>query len=78
MLYLLDANVLITASNTYYPIDQVPECWSWLQHQAVFGHVKVPLEVMEEVRVGRRDNDSLLDWIFKGRQRGHSVIGRGR
>ena len=63
MLYLLYANVLITASNSYYPIDQVPEFWSWLLHQAASGHVKVPLEVMEEVRVGRRDNDPLLDWI---------------
>jgi hypothetical protein len=34
-----------------------------VQHQAASGHVKVPLEVMEEVRVGRRDNDPLLDWI---------------
>jgi hypothetical protein len=25
VLYLFDANLLITASNTYYPIDQVPE-----------------------------------------------------
>ena len=63
MLYLLDANVLITASNSYYPIDQVPEFWRWLQHQAASGNVKVPLEVMEEVRVGRKDNDPLLDWI---------------
>jgi hypothetical protein len=29
MLYLLYANVLITASNSYYPIDQVPEFWAW-------------------------------------------------
>jgi hypothetical protein len=61
MLYLLDANVLITASNSYYPIDQVPEFWSWLRHQAASGNVKVPLEVMEEVRVGCGDNDPLLD-----------------
>ena len=27
MLYLLDANVLITANLTYYPLDQVPEFW---------------------------------------------------
>jgi len=63
MLYLLDANVLITASRLYYPIDQVPEFWSWLQHQANSGFVKVPLEVMEEVRAGRRENDLLMDWI---------------
>jgi hypothetical protein len=63
MLYLLDANVLITASRLYYPIDQVPEFWSWLQHQATSGFVKIPLEVIEEVRAGRRDNDLLIDWI---------------
>ena len=63
MLYLLDANVLMTASNSYYPIDQVPEFWSWLQHQAASGHVRIPVEIMEEVRMGRRDNDPLLDWI---------------
>ena len=63
MLYLLDANVLITASRLYYPVDQVPEFWSWLQHQATSGFVKIPLEVFEEVRAGRRDNDLLMDWI---------------
>jgi hypothetical protein len=63
MLYLLDANVLITASNTYYPIDQVPEFWEWLRHQAVSGFVKIPLEIMEEIKAGRRDNDPLLDWL---------------
>jgi hypothetical protein len=63
MLYLLDANVLITASNSYYPIDQVPEFWSWLQHQASSGNVKVPREVLDEVREGRKENDRLLDWI---------------
>jgi hypothetical protein len=63
MLYLLDANVLITASRLYYPIDQVPEFWSWLQHQAIAGSVKIPLEVIEEVLAGRRDNDLLMDWI---------------
>ena len=28
MLYLFDANVLITASNMYYPLDAVPEFFS--------------------------------------------------
>lgn len=63
MLYLLDANILITASNSYYPIDQVPEFWSWLQHQGTSGHIKIPLEIMEEIQAGRRDNDLLIDWI---------------
>jgi len=63
MLYLLDANVLITANTQYYPIDQVPEFWSWIQHQASAGHVKIPLEVMEEVKAGPRHGDRLIEWI---------------
>ncbi len=63
MLYLLDANILITANSSYYPIDQVPEFWSWLQYQATTGHVKIPWEVMEEIREGRKDGDLLIDWI---------------
>ena len=43
MLYLLDANVPITANNTYYPIEQVPEFWGWLQHQGQQGNIKIPL-----------------------------------
>ena len=61
MLYLLDANVLITASNSYYPLDQVPEFWSWLQHQAQLGTVKVPIEIMEEILAGFKKGDLLLD-----------------
>lgn len=30
MLYLLDANVLIAAKNSYYAFDRVPEFWEWL------------------------------------------------
>lgn len=62
MLYLLDANILITAHRFYYPIEQVPEFWSWLQHLGASGHVKIPLEIMEEIKAGR-DGDSLIDWV---------------
>ncbi len=62
MLYLFDANVLITASNTYYPIDQIPEFWAWIQHQGKLGNIKVPIEILEEILVG---------WSEKGR----SVVG---
>ena len=63
MLYLLDANLLITAHRSYYPIDQVPEFWGWLQHQGESGNVKIPLEIIEEIMAGRKENDRLLDWI---------------
>ncbi|MBB5063670.1 DUF4411 family protein [Granulicella mallensis] len=63
MLYLLDANVLITANSTYYPLDQVPEFWSWVHHQAESNRLKIPREIMEEIKAGRKDDDPLLDWI---------------
>ena len=63
MLYLFDANVLITASNTYYPIDQIPEFWEWLQFQGRAGYVKLPLEIMEEILIGKKGDDPLLTWI---------------
>ena len=63
MLFLLDANVLITANSTYYPLDQVPEFWSWVHHQAESNRLKIPREIMEEIKAGRKDDDPLLDWI---------------
>jgi hypothetical protein len=63
MLYLLDANILITAANTYYGISRVPEFWSWLQHQGTSGRIKIPVEMYEEVLEGRKDGDELLDWV---------------
>ena len=67
MLYLLDANVLITANNTYYAIDQVPEFWEWIRDQGVNGRIKVPLEIIEEIQKGRKrkeeKEDPLVEWI---------------
>lgn len=63
MLYLIDANVLITANRDYYAIDQVPEFWDWLRYQGEQGQIKMPIEILEEVKAGRKENDPLLDWI---------------
>jgi hypothetical protein len=63
VLYLLDANILITANSSYYPIDQIPEFWEWVTHQAARGQIKIPREIFEEIKAGRRDDDPLLDWI---------------
>jgi Domain of unknown function (DUF4411) len=63
VVYLLDANILITANSTYYPIDQIPESWSWVHHQATSNRIKIPREIMEEIKAGRKDDDPLLDWI---------------
>lgn len=63
MLHLFDANVLITASNTYYPIDQIPEFWGWIEYQAKIGNIKLPIEIIEEVLEGSKDGDLLLSWV---------------
>ena len=63
MLYLFDANVLITAEHTYYPIDQIPEFWEWLQFQGQAGKIKLPLEIMEEILAGKKHDDPLLAWM---------------
>lgn len=61
MLYLLDANVLITAHDQYYPLDAVPEFWEWLLYMADSKSVKMPLETFEEVTVGHEDG--LVEWM---------------
>lgn len=65
MIYLIDANVLITAHNSYYPVDAVPEFWGWLAHHSSTGQIKMPVETFEEVKDGSRDEerDLLFDWI---------------
>jgi len=63
VLFLLDANVLITANSTYYPLDQIPEFWSWVHHQAASNRIKIPREIMEEIKAGRKDSDPLLNWL---------------
>jgi hypothetical protein len=60
LLHLLDANVLITANRLYYPQDRVPEFWDWLLHHAQNGQLKLPVEMVEEIRQG---NDALAEWL---------------
>ncbi len=62
ILYLLDANVIITAKDSYYAIDQVPEFWEWLVHQAEVGNIKMPLETLDEVSPGSDKNDAFYKW----------------
>jgi hypothetical protein len=45
-------NILITAHDTYYPIDAVPEYWAWLAHHCGAGNIKMPVEIYEEVLDG--------------------------
>lgn len=60
MLYLLDANVLIRAHEDYYPINRIPQFWSWLQSQADNDLVKVPYEIYNEIAIS---TGLLHDWL---------------
>lgn len=60
MLYLLDSNVLIDAQRDYYPIERIPEFWEWLEFQSAQDQIKVPVEVYDEVKIGK---DALAQWV---------------
>lgn len=60
MLYLLDANVMIRAHEDYYPIDRIPQFWTWLLALGTDGMVKVPYEIYREIAVS---TGPLHDWL---------------
>jgi hypothetical protein len=76
MVFLIDANVLITAHNLYYPVNGVPEFWDWLAFRGGAGDIKMPLEVFEEVKDGGNDEerDLLFGWISEDDNRSALVL----
>lgn len=59
-MYLLDANVFITAKNAYYGMDFAPGFWSWLSDAHDVGKVYTVQAVRDEL-VG--SEDELAEWI---------------
>jgi hypothetical protein len=59
MLYLLDANVLIDASNGFFQLDRVPQFWDWLIAQGEGNSIAIPREIWEEFKDGE---DLLAEW----------------
>jgi hypothetical protein len=62
MIYLIDANILITAYNNYYSAEMVPEYWRWLLHMSSMGKVKMPMEIGGEILKGTK-GDFLRGWL---------------
>jgi hypothetical protein len=60
VIYLLDADTLITADRVYYPLNRFPVFWRWLRYRGDRGDIKIPSEQYEEVIVGKGD---LVDWL---------------
>lgn len=60
MLYLLDANVLISAHELHYPLDRIPQFWTWLSAMAARDTVKIPYEIYNEIAFSKGE---LKDWL---------------
>ncbi len=69
MRYLLDANVLINAHDQYYPIHRIPQFWDWIIENAKSDRIKMPFEMLAEVKRGNQNRrkqlqeDELLRWL---------------
>ena len=59
-LYLLDANVIIQAHEDYYPVDRIPQFWSWLLDMAAMNVIKMPRVIFSEVTPSA---GPLAEWI---------------
>ncbi len=60
MLYLLDADSIITGDKNAYPFGRFRIFWEWLAHMGSIGSVKIPAEQYEEVISGRGE---IVDWL---------------
>ena len=67
MLYLLDASVLIDAQNRFYPRERIPEFWSWLVICGEQEQMKIPFEIYEEIRSGKKQ-DPLDRWLQENKK----------
>ncbi len=67
MKYCCDSNILITANNTYYPIDVFPVFWDWLiANQVKVGTISwVHRELMDKV-----GGDNLSTWATANKKSG--------
>ena len=52
-LYLLDANVLIRAHEDYYPVDRIPQYWTWLLEKATADIIKMPRRIFAHFKTWR-------------------------
>lgn len=59
-MFLIDANVLMTANNLYYPLDRIPQFWDWLEQQFQKDLIKMPREIFDEIADG---SDDLAAWV---------------
>lgn len=63
MLYLLDADTLITSSNKIYKMSRFMPFWMWLLEMATKGSLKIPHEQFDEIAAGNKKDDPLVNWL---------------
>lgn len=59
-MFLLDANVFMEASRTYYSPDLAPSFWGWLAEQHLAGHIASISKVRREILDGEEGH--LTEW----------------
>lgn len=74
LLYLLDTSVLIDAKNKYYPLERIPQFWTWLIHQSRTGNVKLPPQVIAEILGQDSPEEVPLDDLAKWVEDNISVL----
>ena len=57
--YIVDANVLIEAANSYYSFDSVPGFWAWLTEECLNESIQSASMVSEEVE----SPPELVEWL---------------
>lgn len=65
-MYILDADILITAKRTYFQFKRVRQFWEWLAYQAENGNVGMPIETW--VKIGDKapnQRDDLAEWVIE-------------
>lgn len=70
-LFLLDANALIDAHETYYALDRVPGFWLWLIDIGNQGRLKIPNEIYEEVAPF---SGPLAEWVRQPEARAALIL----
>ncbi|MFN3066608.1 DUF4411 family protein [Serratia sp. J2] len=71
-LYLLDANILIHAHDYYYPQKRVPEFWEWILFHATSGRLKMPREIIDEIKGG--ESDIHAKWVHHKINKTHIML----
>ncbi|MEX0496029.1 DUF4411 family protein [Raoultella terrigena] len=71
-LFLLDANILIHAHDYYYPQRRVPEFWEWILFHATNGRLKIPREIIDEIKGG--ESDTHAKWVHHKSNKPHIML----